>query len=100
MSEEDWNTGFVKSLGVFLNGEGIDAPDLRGERIIDDSFYLLFNSHHEPMSFKLPAREWGRNWVKVLDTADSLPEASERKFRAGWKVQVQSRSLVMMRRET
>jgi glycogen operon protein len=100
MSEDDWNTGFVKSLGDFLNGEGIDAPDLRGERIIDDSFYLLFNSHHEPMSFKLPAREWGRNWVKVLDTADSLPEASERKFRAGWKVQVQSRSLVMMRRET
>jgi glycogen operon protein len=99
MSEEDWNTGFVKSLGVFLNGEGIVAPDSRGERIIDDSFYLLFNSHLEPVSFTLPPREWGRDWVKVLDTSEELPKEGERKYRASRKVQVQSHSLVVMRRE-
>jgi glycogen operon protein len=99
MSEEDWNTGFVKSLGVFLNGEAIAAPDLRGERIIDDSFYLLFNSHLEPVSFTLPTREWGRDWVKVLDTSEELPEEGEPKYRAGRKIQVHSRSLVVLRRE-
>ena len=99
MSEEDWNTGFVKSLGVFLNGEGIADPDSRGERIIDDSFYILFNSHHEPISFTLPTREWGRDWVKVLDTSEELPEEGEPKYRAGRKIQVHSRSLVVLRRE-
>jgi glycogen operon protein len=99
MSEEDWNPAFVKSLGEFLNGEGIDAPDSRGERIIGDSFYILFHSHHEPMSFKLPARDWGRHWTKVLDTSEDLPEEGTRKYRAGWKIQVQSRSLVVMRCE-
>ena len=99
MSEEDWNTGFVKSLGVFLNGEGIVDPDSRGERIIDDSFYILFNSHHEPISFTLPTREWGRDWVKVLDTSEELPEEGEPKYRAGRKIQVHSRSLVVLRRE-
>jgi glycogen operon protein len=99
MSEEDWNTGFVKSIGVFLNGEGIVAPDMRGERIIDDSFYILFNSHHESLSFTLPTREWGRDWVKVLDTSPALFEESERIYRAGLDVQVQSRSLVVLRRE-
>jgi glycogen operon protein len=98
MSEEDWNTGFVKSLGVFLNGEGIVDPDSRGERIIDDSFYILFNSHHEPISFTLPAREWGRDWVKVLDTSTELPDEGEQKYRARRKVQVHSRSLVVLRR--
>ena len=37
MTEEDWQTGFAKSLGVFLNGDGIDTPGPRGERIVDDS---------------------------------------------------------------
>jgi isoamylase len=99
MSEEDWNTGFGKTLGVFLNGEGIAAPDSRGERIIDDSFYILFNSHHESIPFKLPAREWGREWVKVLDTSEERLEESVRKYRAGGAIRVESRSLVVMRRQ-
>jgi glycogen operon protein len=99
MSEEDWNTGFVKSLGVFFNGEGIAAPDLRGERISDDSFYIVFNSHHEPMTFKLPARDWGRDWTKVLDTAEEGLEESEQTYRAGGEIQVQSRSQVVLRRQ-
>ena len=29
---------------MFLNGEEIAAPDEQGERILDDSFLLLFNA--------------------------------------------------------
>ena len=32
------------SLGMFLNGEEIAAPGEHGERIVDDSFLLLFNA--------------------------------------------------------
>src|SRR5689334_19532977 len=39
MTEEDWNVTFAKSLGVFLNGEGIHYVDARGQRVRDDSFY-------------------------------------------------------------
>jgi isoamylase len=101
MSEEDWNTGFAKSLGVFLNGEGIAAPDPRGERVIDDSFYILFNSHHEAISFHLPARDWGREWIKVLDTYKDTIERRRQNgkvYKAGQKVMVPSRSLLVMRR--
>ena len=98
MSEADWNNGLLKSLGVFLNGEGIVAPDPRGERIVDDSFYILFNSYHEPVVFKLPARVWGRRWVKALDTAEEDLKEEARPHRAGGKIEVQSRSLVVMRR--
>jgi glycogen operon protein len=76
MSEEDWESGFAKSVGVFLNGDAIPDPDLRGEKITDDSFLVLFNAHYEKLSFTIPNRDWGDHWVVVLDTDDLrlLPE--------------------------
>src|ERR1700710_1079771 len=53
MSDEDWQHGFAKSLGVFLNGEAMESLDERGEPVRDDSFYVLFNAHHEPLPFRL-----------------------------------------------
>jgi glycogen operon protein len=38
----------------FLNGEGIDSPDARGERVVEQSFYVLFNAHYEALPFVLP----------------------------------------------
>ena len=52
MTKRDWESAHV--VGMFLNGEEIAAPDEHGERIVDDSFLLLFNGHHEDVEFKLP----------------------------------------------
>ncbi len=102
MSEDDWKAGFAKSLGVFLNGGGIPTPDERGERIVDDSFYVMFNAHHEAMPFRLPSPEWGRKWTVVLDTKETGDELSEerlgREFKAGDSVDVIAWSLVLLRR--
>jgi glycogen operon protein len=59
MTEQDWQEGYAKSLGVFLNGKAIHGQSLRGEPVVDESFYLLFNAHHEPLTFALPKRECG-----------------------------------------
>ena len=53
MSDEDWQSGFAKSLGVFLNGDAILAPDPQGRRIRDDTFLLLFNAGADPIEFRL-----------------------------------------------
>src|SRR5262249_51790207 len=42
MSEEDWQVGYAKSLGVFLHGAAIQRPGEHGERVRDDSFYVIF----------------------------------------------------------
>jgi glycogen operon protein len=76
MSDEDWDSGFAKSVGVFLNGDAIPDPDPRGEKVTDDSFLVLFNAHHESLPFTIPARDWGDHWVVVLDT-DDLPTRPE-----------------------
>jgi glycogen operon protein len=98
MAEEQWDEGFAKALGVFLNGEGIDSPDLRGERVVDDSFYVLFNAHYEPIQFVLPKKELGETWSVVLDTSQPLPDTEEHLYKASQEVTVESRSLRVLRR--
>ena len=94
MTEDDWTNGFAKSLAVFLNGDQIPSPDPRGQRITDESFYVLFNAHHEPIEFVLPRKAFGARWFRLLDTQDSLP----RFYRAAAHVPVADRSLCVLRR--
>ncbi|MBA3948629.1 MAG: glycogen debranching protein GlgX [Acidobacteria bacterium] len=100
MSEEDWRVGFAKSLAVFLNGQAIPTPNSRGERVVDDTFFVLFNAHHEPMPFTIPSGAFGQSWRRILDT-DSLAPINEDAgdiFPVGAEVQVAERSLVVLKR--
>jgi glycogen operon protein len=98
MSEEHWGEGFAKSLAVFLNGDAIPTPGPRGERIDDDSFYLMFNAHYGRIYFTLPDTEWGTRWTRVLDTNEPRPLERKRSYRAGERLRVEARSLVLLRR--
>jgi glycogen operon protein len=96
MSEDDWQEGYAKSMAVFLNGEAIPGPDNRGDRIVDDTFLVVFNAHHEPIDFTLPAERFGKRWIRTLDTADALAEGEQ--VDANQPTQVQGRSLTLLRR--
>ncbi|MGA6992597.1 MAG: glycogen debranching protein GlgX [Candidatus Deferrimicrobiaceae bacterium] len=96
MAEEDWGQGFAKSLGVFLNGETIPNPNPRGEPVEDNSVYMIFNAHHEPLDFTLPGTDWGELWLKELDTEIGWVEKEE-SYKAGDRVKVQARSIVVLR---
>jgi glycogen operon protein len=74
MTDKDWEASHARSLGVFLNGRAIQAPDDRGRPITDDSFILLFNAHTEDVKWTIPA-EYGKVWRLVLDTARLQPES-------------------------
>ncbi|TQM44040.1 glycogen debranching protein GlgX [Pseudonocardia cypriaca] len=69
MSEQDWDSGFGKCVTVFLNGQGMDEVDTRGERVSDDSFLLCLNAHYEDIDVTLPGPEYGAQWAVVVDTA-------------------------------
>jgi len=74
MSDEDWDSGEAASLAVFLNGDGLHSPDEHGHRIVDDSFLLFFNGHHEAVAWTLPGPRWGEEWSVLLDTTRWEPE--------------------------
>jgi glycogen operon protein len=102
MSDQDWQAGYAKSLGVFLNGSAIPTMDERGERVVDDSFYVMFNAHDAPMTFALPEAKWGVRWTVILDTdqpTDHLDEEEEGSILLAGEVRnVQSWSLVLLRK--
>ncbi|GAB3881710.1 glycogen debranching protein GlgX [Terrabacter terrigena] len=95
MDDEAWSNGLAKSLMVFLNGSAIPEPDPRGQQIFDDSFLVMFNAHDEALTFTLPDEEYGPRWVPVIDTA--LHEVEENVLEPTWEIQVQPRSIVVLR---
>jgi glycogen operon protein len=94
MNDEDWASGFAKSVGLALDGEAITECDARGEPIRDDSFLVVFNAHHEPLDFCMP--DAGERWIRVLDTADAFNEGDTPA--AGDAAAVEARSIAVFRR--
>jgi glycogen operon protein len=68
MDHDQWLAGSLVALGMFLNGDEISEPGPRGERIVDDSFLLLFNGP-DPVQFRLPNGKWANTFELLLDTA-------------------------------
>jgi glycogen operon protein len=93
MSDEDWNRGFVKCLGVRLAGDLIGDVDERGEPIVDDTSLILLNAHHEPIPFTLPSTREGQVWERVLDT--SLSNGDPVALRGGEVFDLRDRSLAI-----
>jgi glycogen operon protein len=99
MDDADWQTGFAKTLAVFLNGQSFQTRGRRGEQIVDDSFLLLLNAHHGDVKFSLPDKRWGLRWMRVLDTAQAPSlRLVDRRFDAGEAIDAEARSLLLLRR--
>ncbi|MCC4266891.1 glycogen debranching protein GlgX [Microbacterium schleiferi] len=94
MQPEDWDSGFGRSIGVFLNGNGIRERDRRGEPITDLHFLVLFNAGDEPVEFTLPDVEFSPNWDVLVDTAGTL--ANTEPVHPGAAVDLAAKSVVVL----
>lgn len=93
MIDEDWESGFGRSMSVHLNGMGIPDRGRRGEPTVDDSFLLCFNAHVEPLEFTLPQASYGSSWTVVVSTGG---EATDHELAPGAVLTVPDRSLVVL----
>ena len=95
MSDETWNAGFVRCLGVRWAGDIIDERDEKGEPIAGDTLLILINAHHEGIPFHLPTEASERRWELLLDTArpqrDKLLVPSDKPY------PLEGRSLAVLR---
>jgi isoamylase len=69
MTQEEWHAGWVRCIGLMLNGQTLDDVNVVGEPVIDDTFLLLLNPHHEPIRFVLPPPKRGVAWDLCFDTS-------------------------------
>jgi isoamylase len=99
MTQRDWRNPGARTIGVFLNGDEVGMETPRGEPVRDVSFLLLFNAHHEPITFRLPTRRFGARWKLELSTAEPELEPQARSYAAREEVDVQARSILVLRRD-
>jgi glycogen operon protein len=69
MTDEAWNTGYAKVMGLMLCGDAMNLYGPKGEPITDGTFLLFFNAHHEAFEVGMPGHINVR-WRLVIDTAD------------------------------
>jgi len=98
MTDEDWNKGYVRSLGLRLAGDAIEERDEKGRPILDDTLLVLLNAHHEPLPFTLPAHKRSVRWMMILDTAVTTHDMRKNTLlRGGTLYNLHARSLAVLR---
>ncbi|WP_250445142.1 glycogen debranching protein GlgX [Actinotalea sp. C106] len=96
MTDADWREGHARAVMVFLNGEAIAEPDVRGEPVIDDSFLVMYNADADPVTFALPPAEFGSAWTCVLDTDHTLDIGDQ--VEAASTIEITGRSTLVLTR--
>ncbi len=71
MTDEAWDSGWVRSFGVRWAGDMIPGTDERGRPLKGDTLLLLFNAHHESIPFRLPGHKSGTIWDLLFDTFEN-----------------------------
>ncbi|NDK57491.1 glycogen debranching protein GlgX [Pontibacter fetidus] len=100
MTDEHWSHDFAKSLAVYMNGHGLRSVGPKGEQMIDDDFFVIFNAHHEPLKFRLPAEKYGTKWSKVIDTTTGQVGVNGKVYSAGKLLEVGARAVVLLHSQT
>ena len=98
MTDEQWNQGFVRSLGMRLAGDAISETDSQGQPIAGETLLVLLNAHHEPLPFALPAHRRGVRWELLLDTArwDEREQGKSPAFKGGARYELGARSIAVL----
>jgi isoamylase len=96
MADDAWTGDHARAVAVFLNGDAIPEPDMRGQDITDDSFLVLFNAQPDATTFTLPDAEYGKEWTAVLDTDTQVEPGT--KVYAGEDLALAQRSMVVLTR--
>ncbi len=97
MEDGDWTEPGARSIGMYLNGDGIPSRDDRGRRILDDSFLLYFNASGDDVPLTLPPEEYAAAWDVEIDTAGREPGAP---LVAGASSTLAGRSVLVLRAHT
>ncbi len=99
MTEREWHSPDTRTLGMYLDGEGIRQRGPQGERVTDESYLLVLHAGAEDATFTLPGPPWASGYQVVVDTAygDGVPPAGADRPAAGLDLPLAAASGVLLR---
>lgn len=96
MAEENWKSGFAKSLAIYLNGLDLGMTDAQGQRVTDDNFYIIFNADTSSINYTLPRKEYGDKWIEVVNIQNDKLTENGTIYKPGDAVKVEGRTVVVL----
>ncbi len=100
MEPKDWEDGgWMRTLGMFLNGTAPEIRDSKGLCVQDKDFLLLLNSYHEPVAFRISYELYHSGWKVALDTARPLLPLERESVKRNRIVEMAPRSFVVLSHE-
>jgi len=97
MSKKDWNKAHAKCFGMLLAGDAINEVDERGAQIEGSTLLVVFNAHHEPISFIIPPFRLEGQWELVLDTRNASGKRRCQPISSGVPYHTEARSMALFR---
>ena len=100
MEGKDWEDGgWMRTLGMFMNGLVPEIRDAHGQCCDDWDFLFLLNAHHEPVSFRISHELYHAGWKLAFDTARPALEIGKETVKRNRLVQLAGRSMVLLSHE-
>jgi isoamylase len=95
MTDEQWRSGYVRCLGVLMNGEAMREWSEDGSLVHDQPLLLLLNAHHETIRFVIPECGRHRSWTCLVDTYEMKSNGHSR-IAANKKYALGGRALALL----
>jgi glycogen operon protein len=95
MTDEEWDTGWARTVGMRLGGDAIAEVDVQGQPITDDTLLVLLNASDDPVPFLVPNGHGHGHWELLLDTSAQGPGLPN--YHAEENYPLAARSLVVLR---
>ena len=100
MEAKDWEDGgWMRTLGMFLNGMAPEIRDSEGRCAQDRDFLLLLNAHHEPVAFRISYELYHSGWKIAFDTARPHLPLEREAVKRNRIVEMAPRSFVVLSHE-
>jgi isoamylase len=100
MEAKDWEDGgWMRTLGMFMNGAADEIRDHDGQHVEDFDFLLLLNAHHETVAFRISHELYHGGWKVAVDTARPSLEMHKESVKRNRLLDLAPRSLVLLAHE-
>jgi len=96
MESKDWEDGgWMRTMGMFMNGMAPEIRDAQGQCADDTDFLLLLNAHHEPVAFRISHELYHAGWKVAFDTARPTLEIDRESVKRN-RFNLAARSMVLL----
>ena len=98
MTDEEWNSSYVRTLGMLLNGKEMDEVDDRGNPVKGDIYFIMVNAYWEAVDYQLLKYGSEVAWEIILDTSNPTGSFKGKSVKQDY-YSVRPRSFVMLRQK-